>query len=267
MRRRLLIAALIGATALALAYAASAAWRMHRRAQAEAPILPEFSEPDLTLPAAPRAPTLGVEPGWTDRAAVEALITERGVTCADTSVRALMSRAREAKKEELAAMKARGESVDGVSGASVVDRKSPRERNPQVRLSCLDVPADTLGDRQRPPAMGRWLFVLDSPELPLRHVSYRRMHPDRRAALADLDSAVAAAEAAFGEPAKAPAARPVSADGETPDFPRYRPLTWEWRFRDLRVEVTALDFGRRGVDVLEAAEVPWPVRPDARQRP
>ena len=61
---------------------------------------------------------------------------------------------------------------------SAANRRSPMERNPQVRLSCEGLPAARLTDRPRAASVGRLLFVFDSPEQPLRHISYQRTIAD-----------------------------------------------------------------------------------------
>jgi hypothetical protein len=133
-----------------------------------------------------------------------------------------------------------------------------RKPNPQLRLSCPDVSANQLPDRTRHSATGRWLFVFDSPKLPLRHVSWRRRHVDHDDARQDLEATVDAVRRTFGDPT-----RVSEAPAQGAKFKLLTPYKWEWRFADIRVEVSALHYGRRGVDVLEAVEVPWPIRPDA----
>jgi len=196
---------------------------------------------------------------------VQTLIDRQEVTCHDTSARALMKQMREKKIAEIEAKKAKGEEVDAVSGASVLHKKSPKERNPQVRLSCEDVRAASLTDRARPPAKGRLLYIFDSPDHPLRHVSYRRVHRDPKAALADVSSALEALTALYGPPLTSSGPLPVASEGIDPAliFPLLKTLKYEWRYADLLVQLTALNFGKRGIDVLESIEVPWPVRSDA----
>ena len=66
----------------------------------------------------------------------------------------------------------------------------------------------------------------------------------------------------YGAPTSS--ATPPAADAP---FKLLTPYKWEWKFADTRIEVSALNYGRRGVDILEAKEVPWPVRPDAPATP
>ena len=248
---------------------ASAGWYAYRVLSRPTPEelweLPEFSEPGPG-PRAPRADALNVTLGVTTLDEVQALIAARGVSCSDTSMRALIQ-ARRAKQE--AEAEAKGEADDATSSASKRPGGSPSERNPQVRLSCTDVEARTLGDRERPHAVGRWLFIFDSPKHPLRHVSYRRMHRSQTPALKDATSAVAALTDAYGPPTVVtpePGLPPVPAVGAAA-VPRLVPFKVQWDYADLLVQVTLLNFGARGVDVLESVEVPWPVRAEAPARP
>lgn len=202
------------------------------------PGLPEFTD----VPAGPRAPAdalLEVRVGQTTRAAVDALVNARGVHCQDLSPAVLGAKMRAQRPPD----------IDASSRASPA-----RAGNPQVRISCGNVAASALLDRPRPAAQGRWLFVFDSPAHPLRHVSYRRRHGDHATAAADLSQTVSTLTERFGPP--------TSASVLPATFKAFRPYKWEWRFADIRVEASALNYGERGVDVLEAIEVPWPVRSD-----
>ena len=221
--------------------------RARRHAEPEV-VLPAFSEPPAG-PRAPRSEGLGARVGRSTLADVEAAVKARGIACKDTSARALM--------KEMRAQKAK-EGVDATSSASA-KKTSPMERNPQVRLSCEETEASKLGDRARPAGVGRLLYVFDSPSHPLRHVSYRRVHADHAAARADLLDAIAAMKSAYGEPAATSGALPP----EGGEFGKYEPYKVEWIWTDVRVTVSALSYGERGVDVYEAVEVPWPVRSDA----
>ncbi|MCK6552068.1 hypothetical protein L6R52_39920, partial [Myxococcota bacterium] len=187
---------------------------------------------------------------------VEALVRDRKLACKDTSARALMREARARRADT--APEVRADGVDATSAASSKAGWSARETNPQVRLSCEGTASDVIGDRARPAAVGRLLFVFDSPAHPLRHVSFRRLNRDGAAAGLDVASARDAAVAALGAPAEESGALP-----EGGGFAPYVPWTAAWRWADLTVTVRALSYGDRGVDVYEAAEVPWPVRSDA----
>ena len=244
--RRLLAATL---TAGLLAGAAYTAWR---RTQAPAPLLPELVDPGPG-PRAPANRAFGVALGEARFEAIEALAAARGLSCRDTSARALMQRVR-------AENAAKGGGVDAVSRASA--KVSPMEQNPQVRFTCEGVDAERLGDRPRPPAAGRWLFVFDGPEAPLRHVSYRRQHAREEAALADAESAAEALIARFGPPHRVLRGLPP-ADTPSPLFPRFEPVELAWRFADLSAAVRVMGAGAAGIDVYEVVEVPWPVRADA----
>ena len=216
-------------------------------------VLPAFVEPGAG-PRAVASDGLGFKVGRTTLAEARDALAARGLECPDTSMRALMRGLRAAKKRELEAKRARGEPTDAVSGASAVNRPSPKERNPQVRLSCEPVDSARLRDRARLDVRGRWLFVFDSPEHPLRHVSFERTHADKARAEADVVESVAALTVAFGSPTRRPARE---------DLAWLAPVAYEWQFADLHVRVFALAYGEGRIHVSETVEVPWPVRADA----
>lgn len=250
--KRLILAAIsvlsLGGTFAAQHFSARA---RSRRSNAVEDVLPDFKE----LPPGPRAPKssgFGVAVGKTRLSDVEETIARRHLDCKDTSARALMKAAREHKAVTKAA-----DDVDATSSASS-KKTSPMEKNPQVRLSCEGTPADAIGDRPRPSASGRVLFIFDSPKHPLRHVSYRRVHKDPAAARNDAVDALAAMTASYGAPTAITGALPA----EGAPFERYSPYKAEWIWPDVKVTVSALSFGERGVDVYEAVEVPWPIRTD-----
>lgn len=263
-RRRVVLAVAGIAAAGVLGYGG---WRsMGRREAGPDTVLPAFEEPKPG-PRAPRTEALGVSLGVTRLPEVERSIGERSLTCKDTSARALMKGMREAREKADAEKLARGEEVDATTSASS-KKVNAREKNPQVRLSCESTHAASLGDRVRQPGTGRLLYIFDSPEHPLRHVSYRRIHRDQRAALADAEDALRGMTEIFGPPAtttgRLPVAGAAAAEGEgAPLFEKYAPFKATWSWSDLTVTVSALSYGARGVDVYEAVEVPWPVRPDA----
>jgi hypothetical protein len=216
----------------------------------------EFRDPDPG-PRAPEAAAFGVEIGRASYADVMAYVEAKGFTCKDTSIRAMMEAKREAEKEKQAT---KGE--DAVSSASWMNKKSKREKNPQVRFSCPSVDSDAISDRERVKSQGRLLFVFDNDDLPLRHVSYQRSHDNHTAALDDYEDSVKAMTARFGEP--------TATRGELPErdakgkavFPPSRSLEIRWDFSDLAIKVTAIHFGRK-VTVGERIEVPHGIRPDA----
>lgn len=286
MRKRLIVLGVLAA--LIVAVGGWRVWRMTHRPPDVT--LPTFTEPS-SQPRAPSSEGLGVKVGFTKLAEVKELLNQRRLTCEDTSARALMMQARERKKKEREEKEAKGIEVDAVSSASL-NKKSQMEKNPQVRLTCNDVTAASLGDRVRPSATGRWLFVFDGPELPLRHVSYRRVHAEQNEALADFDAAVQAMTARFGPPhvrtgeigatMAVPAAETsggsITAQKEggekgtdqltqTEIFPKLTPLKRQWNYSDIQVKVDLINYGKRGIDLLESVEVPWPVRPDAPSLP
>jgi hypothetical protein len=224
-----------------------------REAALDAALVPTFREP----PPGPRAPTaqaFGAHVGSSSLDDLRAQLARLGLDCPDTGMRALLRQARAAKAKELEDRRRQGLAVDTVSGASAVNRPSRMERSPQVRLRCEEVRGSIFADRPRSSATGRLLFVFDSAELPLRHVSFQQTFADTDTALAELDAAVAALASRYGAPAKRPAVA---------GLPWLAPVVYEWPFADLVVKVTALNFGQRGVSVTEVIEVPLPVRPDA----
>ncbi|MEQ8275664.1 MAG: hypothetical protein RMA76_33980 [Deltaproteobacteria bacterium] len=255
MKKKLLFLVPVIAIVAAGAYYS---WRgiMMRRAADEV-VLPDFAE----LGPGPRAPTtalLGVEVGKSTFDDVKGLASARGLDCKDTSARALMKQMRAMKKKEREEKMAQGIEVDATSSASA-KKKSPMEKNPQVRYSCEDTKAAQLADRERD-GVGRVLFVLDSPEHPVRHASYRRNHKTSQAAWHDAKATLDALTKTYGEPkmVKRPLPDAPSADA----FPLYTQSRYAWEFADLKVMLDVMGTPR-GVNVHEAVEVPWPVRSDA----
>ena len=257
-RRRkivLVLSAALGVPALVIGYGLH---RMHERRTIR-DVLPTFSEP-AQGPRAPSARALGFVVGSSTLEQVRARLYAAGLDCPDTSMRALMQQSRDQTRAEMQARKARGEDPDAVSGASRVDYRSPKEANPQVRLSCGEVSSSQLGDAERTASRGRLLLVFDSPRHPLRHVSFERTHPATQvsAALADLDGTRSRLSSQFA--ATASGLEPTS------ELPWLSPRETAWRFSDLHARVTAINYGPRGVVVSEIVEVPWPVRADAPAR-
>lgn len=221
--------------------------------------LPSFVEPNVELPRAPSNIALGVAIGQIDLAELDDHLRGLALACDDTGARALIERLRAKKQADLAA----ADSPDAVTGASITWRRSPREKNPQVRLSCEVDSLTRIDPTREPTPKGRALFVFDSPDHPLRHVSVRRNHTSRSAALRDLAGARALYLARFGEP--------TSTRGAMPEFEeelldRIPPIAMQWRYADLLVEINLTDFGKT-VSVDERVEVPWPVASDAPARP
>lgn len=221
--------------------------------------LPAFSDP-ATGVRAPVARGLGFEVGSLDVSALKATLSNQHLDCPDSSIRALMEQARQAKRQEIEAAKAKG--VDTVAGASMLYRRSPKERNPQVRLSCNDVAASHLKDRVRAASQGRLLFVFDSPKHPLRHVSYARSFRsiDDTLALQEFEAATTAMTALYGLPED----KPKEAPGLP--LPLYKSYTYAWKFVDLHVSVKLMNMGDGRLHLDETVEVPWPVRADAPAR-
>lgn len=255
-RRRTVVA--VALVAAAIVATVSIGFGRRRSATVLRDELPAFIPP----PPGPRAPAtavFGFTVGVTSLREAQSWLTRRGMACADTSVRALMRRAREERRNEDEQRRARGESADAVTGASALNRPSPRESNPQVRLSCEDVPGAAVGAKDAP--SGRLLLVFDSPSHPVRHVSFERTHPSSAGteALADLGTTVQSFRDTFG---------PAHEDGTDVDaLPWLVPVAARWQWSDLEVKVSALSFGARGTVVSQAVEVPWPVRADAPARP
>lgn len=212
-------------------------------------------------PRAPQTAAFGAAVGVSMFPEVEALVKQRGLDCADTSVRAMMDRRREAEKAKVADAKARGE--DAVTSASWVNKRSKREANPQLRFSCPKITGEQIGDRPRPPSTGRLLYVFDDASYPLRHSSYQRTHRDHAAALLDFEDTAAALTAIYGPPSKSPKTelpRP-DANGKL-EFPNATNYEIAWNFADLAVRVNVLRYGDL-VTVGERLEVPHGIRPDA----
>lgn len=254
-RRRAFVAVAAGVLVLGLL----GGWAWSKRPRELPPLettLPEFDEPDPTLPRAPDHAAFGVEIGVVTLDPLLVELRSRGLSCDDTGVRASIEKLREHKRKQLA----EAENPDAVTGASILHKRSKKERNPQIRLSCeLDSLAELEPERPRVP--GRALFVFDSPELPLRHASLRRTYQTSEAAMLDVRETVARLEAIHGEPSSRRGSIPEP--GDAPAKPE--PIRVQWRYGDLLVEVSSTSFGKM-VSVDERIEVPFPVRPDAPAR-
>jgi hypothetical protein len=255
-RKRLL---LLGAGGLLLALAAAAGGvRGFMVWQQRQDLLPEL----IDVPAGPRAPRremLGLELGRTTLPEAEVVYRGVGVECVNTSFRALMEARRRQVKEKMEAAAARGDAPDGVTGASLVEYRSKKERNPQVRLSCEGVRPDAFGDRPRAPgAPLYWLLIFDSEKHPLRHTSISRRIADPAVAAEEWRSALDAMTRRFGAPTDR--VGPVD-DAGASMFDQGAYYQVSWRFADLHAEVHAFRVGR-DVRFTEKVEIPWPVRSD-----
>jgi hypothetical protein len=247
-RKKLILAALSAISLLSMWAGRYYSGGSHARAHHVEDVLPAFIDP----PAGPRAPArhgFGVPVGKTSLGEIEAFIAKHQLACRDTSARALIREAREKKQ--------RVEDVDANTSASG-KKTSPMEKNPQVRLSCEGTAASKIGDRARTEGTGRLLFVFDSPKHDLRHVSFRRVFTDHASARKDLVETIDAVKAVYGEPTAISGTLPA----EGTEFAKLEPYKLEWVWTDLKISVSGLSYGERGVDVYEAFEVPWPVRVD-----
>jgi hypothetical protein len=231
------------------------------QAKAEPPAVSGTPSVNSELPPGPRAPTtaaFGLTVGKSTRAEADARMKSLGVECSDTGPRALMESMREKKKAELEEA-TKTSDADAVSGASVLGKKSKKEKNPQIRLSCPDVRMSQLGVERVADAPGRALIIFDGPEAPLRHVGSRRSHAELSTAVADAEEAVAAWTALLGPPTTTrgdPA-------GLAPPEPTETSARWEWTFADYHVRVGILSIGGKRFSVSERAEVPMRIRADA----
>lgn len=247
---------LVGVSVAVLVFGLLGGWAWSKRPRELPPletVLPEFEEPDPKLPRTPTNEALGVRIGEVLLDPLLADLRARGLACDDTGVRASIAKLREHKREQLA----RAEDPDVVSGASILHRRSKKERNPQIRLACeLDSLTELAPDR--PVVPGRALFVFDSPELPLRHASLRRSYQSSEPAMLDLRETIARFEAIHGEPTVRRGTIPLP--GQAPAKPE--PIRVQWRYGDLLIEISATSFGKL-ISVDERIEVPFPVRPDA----
>lgn len=220
------------------------------------PILPAMTEPGPG-PRGPDNHLLGVEIGRTSFEDIQAFVQARKVDCRDTSAKALMKNMRAKKMKEREAKIAAGEAVDAISKASS-KKKSPMERNPQIRFSCEHTAAQRLDGREGQ-VQGRALFVFDSDDHPLRHASFRRLHKEVSSGVQDARRTLAAFEARFGPAHEVTYALPP----EGQNLETWRPYEMSWRWADLEAKVSVVDYGKRGFNVFESLQVPLPIRPDA----
>ncbi|MDC0722965.1 hypothetical protein [Nannocystis bainbridge] len=222
----------------------------------------EFKDP-RPGPRAPVTVAMHTDVGRHHVADAEALAARLGLACGDTSIRASMEGRRKVERKRLEDARARGE--DAVTAASWLDRKSKREANPQVRFSCPKTRSEQLTDRPRPRSEGRLLFVFDSVDHPLRHVSYQRTAKDPAPALADYEDAVAHYTRVYGPPTRVPSRElPAPGPDGAVDIPVATNFETEWAFSDLLVKVSLLRYASL-ITVGERVEVPPGIRPDAPQ--
>ena len=259
MRRwQKVVAGVVGTSALLF----GAAYGYHRYRMARmmrlVDELPVFSEPAHGAKA-PTARAFGFTVGSSSLRDVKAALLTEKLDCHDSSIRALMDLARTQKRQEIEAAKASGAGVDSVSGASMIYRRSPKERNPQVRLSCAQIAASNLHDHARAQSTGRLLLVFDSPKHPLRHASYARSFNGAEELLAasEFKAALDAMTSSFG-----PATVEVPETVQTP-LPLYKSYMSTWTFTDLKASVRLMNMGDGRLSLDETIEVPWPVRSDA----
>lgn len=252
MKRNLrrVVGAVVGVVAVLGGVRTAMVWNNRRE------VLPTF----VAVPDGLRAPAFelgGVSPGVTTLAEVQERTRAMGWTCSDSSMRGLMQKGRAQVQQEMAEAEARGDDPDTVSGASRAHYVSKKERNPQVQWNCEDVDLGQLGQGLGGGARGNALFIFDSPRHPLRVVTLSRKYFSQQAALAAFDAAVLRF-APLGQPEKQ--GEPNRTNPEAKVFARSMPVSVRWPFADRQGTVTALNMGpKRGIDVREAWEVPWPV--------
>lgn len=216
-------------------------------------LLPTF----MPVPDGPRAPKnsfLGLEVRKTTLPEAETVYRGVGANCLNSSMRALMEAKRKTVQKAMADAKERGEDPDTVSGASLANYRSKKERNPQIRLACEHVPLNAFNDRERAPGEDLyWLIIFDSAEHPLRHTSVSRRLQDTAVAAEEWRSAVEAMTRRFGAPTKL-----KDLPGSGDPFPMGVPFTASWDFADIHAEVNAFLVGKE-VRFTEKVEVPWPI--------
>jgi hypothetical protein len=247
---RRLVGAAVAVAAVLGGIRAAMVWNNHRE------VLPTF----VAVPEGARAPAFelgGVSPGATSLAQVQQQTQALGWTCSDTSMRGLMQLGRTQVQHKMAEAAARGDDPDTVSGASRAHYVSKKERNPQVQWNCEDVDLGQLGQGLGGGEHGNALFIFDSPRHPLRVVTLSRKYFSQQAALTAFDAA-RGRFAALG--ASTRQGEPNRTRAEAKVFARSMPVSETWRFADRQGQVAALNMGpKRGIDVREVWEVPWPV--------
>ncbi len=247
-------------------------------AAAKRKLIPAWEDPPDELPVfteappgkkAPTSSIFGARVGTTTFDEAVVLTKQMGATCSDRSMRTAMDTMRASKKLEIEQALAQGKAIDSVTGASIVQWRSPRETNPQVRWACDGIDAALVKDRARPTVSpARLLFIFDSKNLPLRHVSLQRMWPKAQidGAIADLRSTFEHHEKLYGPPTTATGELPTTDPKSIAALRSYSAVTREWVFADLKVRVQGLNFPN-GFNVQEEVDVPMPLRADAPARP
>lgn len=246
------IAKAIGAVAALLVLAAVGVrgYMVWERSQ---DLLPTFTP----VPDGPRAPTrsfLGLELRKTLLPEAETVFRGVGADCKNSSMRVLMEAKRRDVQKAMADAKEKGEDPDAVSGASLANYRSKKERNPQIRLQCENVPLTAFTDRERAPGEPLyWLIIFDSEKHPLRHTSVSRRIMDMAVAEEEWRSAVESMTKNFGAPTvlKGPS-------GSGDPFPAGAYYQADWKFADVEAQVVAFRINNF-VRLQERVEVPWPV--------
>lgn len=243
-------ALVIAAGTLALLGAAAGGVRLFMVWRQSQDLLPEF----IDVPAGPRTPRrefLGLEVGKSSVGDAELVAQQAGATCENSSMRALMAAKREQTKKQMADAEARGDDPDGVTGASLANYHSKKERNPQVRLACDKVALASFTDRARVPGDPLyWLIIFDSPTHAVRHTSVSR-RIDLDLVGEEWQSAVDNMTKRFGAPTKL---KPPEGDVAANAY-----YEAKWQFADLEAQVSAFRIGNKA-RFMERVEVPWPVR-------
>ena len=234
--------------------AAWAGWQWHTFIEAQQP---SFIERPEGQRASRLETVLGMRIGATTVAQMKA--ATRFLSCEDRSISVVMIRGLERAAAEL---EARGENNWRFR---IYAWLNPHGRNPQVRFECRLEQGESFGIKGALDE-GRMILVHDGPTLPLRHTSIQRTWWNEEATLADLTASHT--RLSDDHPGASPVPNPHLAelDGDGP-FAELTPYTWEWRWTDLRIELTAIRYAGSRFVVTETIEVPWPVRSDAPQRP
>jgi hypothetical protein len=227
-------------------------------------VLPMFTD----IPPGPRAPSstfVGLTVGKSTLSEVEAWTKLHGMTCRDTSMRALMQLGREQTQQKMKEAEANGADPDAVSGASRAHYYSKKEQNPKVFLACEKAAMTELDGLDRSgsqAATGTVLLSFDSKDLPLRYVMVERKLMLQVDVLAQFNAVTEQFAKQLGPPTSSSARRPLEDDDpETRIFARMQAVSNEWKFADRRAEIMVFNFGLpKGISVREVFEVPWPVR-------
>lgn len=221
-----------------------------------------FKEP-AAGPRAPHSRIMGLQVGRTTLTEGTAAAAALGITCMDTSTRAMMQGIRERKEKAFWERIKRGEFKR--SEPAIPDGYGKRllgyMANPQVRLACDTKESVMMTGGSAYP--GRWLQIYDAEDLPLRHSSFRMDLKDPTEAAARFNASVAEFTALYGAPHKVEGHLGKTEDGrDTLPSTVINKASWDWT--DLHVEVSALWFGPgRGAGVEKRVEVPMGIRPDA----